>query len=161
MYQIYQVIRTAGIWLGTKRKSAHINSTQMVLSMCSSRYCSTFATHFFLYFRAIIVFFWILWLFHFIFWYFFFTYEHKRSNHRKYELKQVKDVACGKFRRRAQNWQKAYDHEKRILWPVFCQNKNFQTQQSWISIPSICLSCWPIHVPSTRCIKWFEQQKYG
>ena len=26
--------------------------------------------------------------------------------------------------------KKACDHEKMILWPVFCQNKNFQTQQS-------------------------------
>ena len=69
-YKIYQVIRTSRIWLGTKRKSAHINSTQMVLSMCSSRYCSTFATHFFLYFRAIIVFLGFFDFFFLFFWYF-------------------------------------------------------------------------------------------
>ena len=40
------------------------------------------------------------------------------------------------------------------------KNQIFWTQQSWISILSTRLSCWPIHVPSTRCIKWFEQQKY-
>ena len=32
-----------------------------------------------------------------------------------YELKQVKGVACGNFRRRAQNRQKPCDHEKMIL----------------------------------------------
>ena len=37
-------------------KLAHSNTTQMTLSMCSSRYCSTFATLFFLYFWAIVVF---------------------------------------------------------------------------------------------------------
>jgi len=73
----------------------------------------------------------------------------------------VKGVACGKFRRRAQNWQKACDHGNWILWPIFVQNKFFRTRQSWISIPSTCLSCWPIHVPSTRCIKRCEQQKCG
>ena len=73
----------------------------------------------------------------------------------------MKGVACENFRRRAQNRQKACDHEKRILWPVFGQNKIFWTRQSWISIPSTCLSCWPIHVPSTRCIKRCEEQKYG
>ena len=72
----------------------------------------------------------------------------------------MKGVACGKFRRRAQIWQKDCDHKNRILWPVFVQNKNFRTRQSWISITSTCLSCWPIHVLSTRCIKWCEQQKY-
>ena len=40
------------------------------------------------------------------------------------------------------------------------KNQIFWTQQSWISILSTRLSCWPIHVPSTRCIKWWEQQKY-
>ena len=37
------------------------------------------------------------------------------------------------------NWQKACDHENRILWPVFGQNKIFWTQQSWISILSTYL----------------------
>ena len=73
----------------------------------------------------------------------------------------MKGMACGKFRRHDQNWQNACDHEKRILWLVFCQNKFFWTRWSWRSIQSTYLSCWPIHVPSTRCIKWCEQQKYG
>ena len=72
----------------------------------------------------------------------------------------MKGVAYGKFRRRAQIWQKDCDQENRILWPVFGQNNFFQTRQSWISIPGTCLSCWHIHVPSTRCIKRCEQQKY-
>ena len=38
----------------------------------------------------------------------------------------MKAVACGKFRRRAQNWLKASDKEKRISWPVLSQNKIFQ-----------------------------------
>ena len=58
----------------------------------------------------------------------------------------MKGMACGKFRRYAQNWQKACDHEKRILWLAFGQNKIFHTQWSWIRIMSTCLSCWPIHV---------------
>ena len=44
----------------------------------------------------------------------------------------MKGVACGKFRGCAQNWQKACDHENRILWQVFGQNKIFWTRQSWI-----------------------------
>ena len=38
----------------------------------------------------------------------------------------MKGVAYGKFRGHAQNWQKACDHENRILWLVFGQNKNFE-----------------------------------
>ena len=38
----------------------------------------------------------------------------------------MKAVACGKFRRHAQNWQKPSDDEKRISWPVLGQNKNFR-----------------------------------
>ena len=38
----------------------------------------------------------------------------------------MKGVACGKFRRHTQNWQKASDEEKRISWPVLSQNKFFQ-----------------------------------
>ena len=45
----------------------------------------------------------------------------------------MKGVACGKFRSRAQNWQKACDDKKRILWPVFGQNKIFWTRRSRIS----------------------------
>ena len=156
---MYQVMWTVEIWLGTRRKSAHANTTQMPLSMCSSRYCSTFAPLFsqFLCYHCL----WDSLTFSFYFFDIFSSLRSKkRSNHRKYELKQVKGVACGKFRRRAQNWQKACDHENRILRQVFSQNKIFWTRQSWISIPSTCLSCWHIHVPSTWCIKWCEQQKY-
>ena len=35
-------------------------------------------------------------------------------------------MAGGKFRRRAQNWQKACDHENRILWPVLAKIKFFE-----------------------------------
>ena len=35
----------------------------------------------------------------------------------------VKDVACGIFRKLAQNRQKSCDHEKRILWPLFTNLK--------------------------------------
>ena len=40
------------------------------------------------------------------FWYFSFTLEHSRSNHWKFELKQVKDVACGIFWRLQKIWKK-------------------------------------------------------
>ena len=38
----------------------------------------------------------------------------------------MKGMAYGKFKRCAQNWQKTCDHEKRISWPVFGQNKIFE-----------------------------------
>ena len=41
--------------VNTRQKSAHANTTQMALSMCSSKYCSTFVP-LFLYFWAIVVF---------------------------------------------------------------------------------------------------------
>ena len=85
--------------------------------MWSSRYCSTFVHLFFLYFWVIVVFLG------------FFTSQKKSSTHRKYKLKQVKGIACGKFRSRAQNWQKACDHKKRILWPLFDQFKNLLPRQ--------------------------------
>ena len=40
---MYQVIWIVEIWLGTRRSSAHANTAQVALSMCSSRYCSNFA----------------------------------------------------------------------------------------------------------------------
>jgi len=70
--------------------------------MCSPRYCSTFAPLFFLYFLAIIVF-WDSLTFSFYFLIFFLHLGAQKSNHKKDELKLVKGVACGKFRRRAQN----------------------------------------------------------
>ena len=97
--------------------------------MCSFRYCSSFAPVFFLFFWAIVVF-WETLTFYFYFFDIFFTSEHKRSNHRKYELKQVKGVACGNFRRSGQNRQKPCDHKKRILWPLFDQNKNLWPWQN-------------------------------
>ena len=54
---------------------------------------------------------------------------------------------------------KTCDHKKRILWPVFGQNKIFRTWRSWISTPSTCLSCWPINIPSIVGI-WCEQLEY-
>ena len=45
------------------------------------------------------------------FWYFCFTKEHSRSNHRKFELKQVKDVACGIFWRLWKIWKKTLGGE--------------------------------------------------
>ena len=47
---------TVEIWLGTRRSSADANTAQMALSMCSSRYCSTFAPIFFLYFWVVVIF---------------------------------------------------------------------------------------------------------
>ena len=57
---------------------------------------------FFLYFWAVVVF---LGFFDFFFLFFdiFLHLGAQKSNHKKYELKLVKGVACGKFRRRAQN----------------------------------------------------------
>ena len=57
---------TAEIWLGARRKSAHANTAQMTLSMCSSRYCSSFALSFF-YFLGCRCFFEKLRLFLFLF----------------------------------------------------------------------------------------------
>ena len=54
---MYQVMWTTEIWLGTRWKSAHASTTQMALSMCSSRYCSTFASLFFSIF-GLSLFFW-------------------------------------------------------------------------------------------------------
>jgi len=50
----------------------------------------------------------------------------------------VKGVACGKFRRHAQNWQKAYDQENRILWPLLSQIFFFEPGKaenvSWVLV---------------------------
>ena len=63
---------TIEIWLGTRQKLAHANTAQMALSMCSSRYCSTFAPLFFLFFWTVV--FLRNFNFYFLFfWYFFFT----------------------------------------------------------------------------------------
>ena len=56
-------------------------------------------------------------------------------------------VAYGKFRRCAQIWQKACDHKKRILWPVFGKNKIFRTRlfhfcPSFFSIFGLSLFFW-------------------
>ena len=67
---MYQVMWTAGIWLGTRRKSAHANTAQMALSMCSSKCCSSFDHLFFLFF-GLSLFFGKFWLFYFIFLIFF------------------------------------------------------------------------------------------
>ena len=69
-YQMYQVMWTAEIWLGTRQKSVHANTTQLAPSMCSSRYCSTFA-HLFSLFLGYPCFFGLLWLFLFNFLIFF------------------------------------------------------------------------------------------
>ena len=51
----------------------------------------------------------------------------------------MKCVAGGKFIRRAQNWQETCDHEKRISWPVFGQNKNFRTRLFHFCSSLFCL----------------------
>ena len=51
----------------------------------------------------------------------------------------MKGVAYGKFKRRAQNWQETYDHEKRISWPVFGQNKIFWTRLFHFCSSLFCL----------------------
>ena len=101
----------------------------MALSMCSSRYCSSFAPLFFLFFLAVVVFLGKFWLFLFIFLIFFLYLGAQKKVTTENELKQVKDVACGIFRRRAQNRQKPSDHEKRILWPLFDQFKIFKPRE--------------------------------
>ena len=71
---MYQVMWTVEIWLWTRQKSAHANTAQMALSMCSSRYCSNFAPLFFLYFLIVVVF-----LGFFDFFYFFDIFSSLRS----------------------------------------------------------------------------------
>ena len=154
---MYQVMWTTGIWLGTRRKSAHA-STAELRSLCAPLDLLPLLPLFFLYFWAVVVFLWFFDFFILFFWYFLSLRSTKEVSTKNMSINKWK--ACRKFRRRAQNWQKACDHKKMILWPVFGQNKIFQTRWRWISILSTCLSCWPIHVPSTRCIKWCEQQEY-
>ena len=155
---MYQVMRIGGIWLETRRKSAHTNITQMVLSMCSSRYCSTFAPLFSLFF--VVVLFWDSLTFPF---YFFDIFCSLRST----KVVTSKNMSLNKWK----TWPvensedvlkltKSLWQRKEDLVTSFCQNKIFWTQRSWISISSTYLSCWPIHVPSTRYIKWYEQQEY-
>ena len=152
---MYQVMWTVEIWLGIRQKSAHANTAQIALSVCSSRYCSTFAPLFslFLGYHCFLGFFDFFFLF---FWYF-------------CSLRSIKEVTIENIR--LNKW-KAWPEEnsegvlkidksllprKEDLMTSFLQNKIFLTRQSWISILSICLSCWPIHVLSTRYIKWCEQ----
>ena len=54
-YQMYQVMWTVEIWLGTRQKSAHTNTTQMALYMCSSDIVPLLAL-FFLYFWVVVIF---------------------------------------------------------------------------------------------------------
>jgi len=157
---MYQVMWTTEIWLGTRWKSAHASTAQMALSMCSSRYCSTFAPHFFLYFWAVVVF---LGFFKFSF-YFFDIFSSLRST----KEVPIENMRLNKWK----VWPVEYSEDvlkidKKLVTTKIgsCdqflkKNQIFWTQQSWISILSTRLSCWPIHVPSTRCIKWCEQQKY-
>ena len=94
----------------------------------------------FLFIFGLLIFFTFLWLFPFISLIFFLHFGAQKSNHRKYKLKQVKAVACGKFRRRAQNWLKASDEEKRISWPVLGQNKIYQnTVFSLLLLSFLCI----------------------
>ena len=51
----------------------------------------------------------------------------------------MKGMAYGKFKRRAQNWQKTCDHEKWISWPVFGQNKIFRTRLFHFCSSLFCL----------------------
>jgi hypothetical protein len=64
--------------------------------MCSSNYCFSFAPLIFSIFGVSLFFFELLTFSLYFFFYFSFTKEHTRSNHRKYELKQVKGMACEK-----------------------------------------------------------------
>ena len=97
---------------------------------CSSLFLSIF---------GLLIIFGILWIFPFISLIFFLHFGAQKSNHRKYKLNQVKGVACGKFIRRAQNWQKTCYHEKRIFWPVFGQNKIFRTRLFHFCSSLFCL----------------------
>ena len=152
---------TAKILLGTRPKLAHANTAQMALSMCSSRYFSSFAPLFFLIFLGCRCFFWEISTFSF---YFFDIFSSLRSakevTTENTSLNKWKVLPMENSENVLKIAKKAYDHEKRILCPVFGQNKKFWTRQSWISILSTCLCCKPIHVLSTRCIKWCKQQEY-
>ena len=122
----------------------------MALSMCSSRYCSIFAPLFFLYFWAVVVF-----LGNFTFFFFFFDiFPSPRST------KEVttENMSLNKWKAwPVENSEDMLKFDKKIVTKkigscdlFFGQNKFFQTRQRWISIPSTCLSWWPIHVPSTN-----------
>ena len=101
----------------------------MTLSMCSSRYCSSFAPLFLLFF-GLSLFFWDISTFSF---YFFDIFSSLRST------KEVttENMSIKKWK----TWpveisedvlkidKKTWDHEKRILWPVFDQFKIFQPRQ--------------------------------
>ena len=118
----------------------------MALSMCSSRYCSSFTPIFFLFF-GLSLFFWEISKFSF---YFFDIFSSLRS---------TKEVTTENM---SLNWWKAWPVEnsedvlkidKKLVTTkigscgqFFVQNKIFWSRQSWISSPSTCLSCWPIHV---------------
>ena len=52
---MYQVMWTVEIWLGTRQSSAHASTAQMELSMCSSRYCFTFAPLFSLFLVVVVI----------------------------------------------------------------------------------------------------------
>ena len=106
----------------------------------------TFAPLFFLYFWAVVVF---LGLFDFFF-LFFYIYSSLRS------IKEVTTENMGL--KRWKTWPVEFlenllqiektpcDHEKRILWPLFDQNKNFEPRQS-------ILCSWPIPPNNGKILK--------
>ena len=158
---------TAGIWLGTRRKSAHANTAQMALSMRTSRYCSTFAPLFFLYFLAVVVF-WDSLTFSFNFFDIF-------SSLRRIKEVTIENMSLNKWKAwLVENLEDMLKINKKLVttkrWSYdlfLAKIKFFELDEAEISILSTCLSCWPIHVPNTRyikwctrCIKWCEQQEY-
>ena len=99
----------------------------MALSMCSSRYCSTFIPLFFLYFCAVVVF---LGFFDFFFLFFYIFSSIKSTievTTENMSLNKWKAWPVENSEDMLKIDKKACDHEKRILWPVFGQNKIFQT----------------------------------
>ena len=66
---MYQVIWIVEIWLGTRRSSAHANTAQIALSMCSSRYFPLLPLFFLCFWLSL--FFWDSLIFSFYFFYIF------------------------------------------------------------------------------------------
>ena len=57
----------------------------------------------------------------------------------------MKGVACGKLIRRAQNWQKTCDHEKRIFWAVLAKIKFFEPGYFTFA-PLLFIYFWSINI---------------
>ena len=138
---MYQVMWTAEIWLGTRRKLAHANTAQMALSMCSSRYCSTYAPLFFLYFEAIVVFLGFFDFLFLFFWYFSSLRSTKEVTTENMSLNEWK-VWPVENSEDMLKINKKLVTTKRWSYDLFLAKiKFFEPDEAEISILSTCLSC--------------------